>query len=112
MGQTIQQRQLRVIERAREADRKIESTNRQRVHVGDVVKVNGGSWGAPKAQTAIIVRTYKAPDDDTILGLPSSSEYYIMTLTAMENKTLDSLKDKLPRIYAQCRTLSASEWRF
>jgi hypothetical protein len=112
MGQTIQARQLKVLERAREADRKCESENRQRVKVGDVVKFDAGRWGASKAATAIVVRTYKAPDDDTILALPSSSEYYAMTIAAMESKTLDSLKNLLPGIYAQCRTLHVSQWRF
>lgn len=78
------------------------------MQVGQIVKLN--TWGAPKAKTAIVVRTYKAPDDDMILGLPSSSEYYEITLRAIEGKSLADLKDKLPGIYAQCRSLHSSEF--
>lgn len=111
MGQTIQQRQLKVLEQADAANRRVEADIRKRVKVGDVAKFNAGRWGSPKAATIIVVRTYKAPDDDTILGLPSSSEYYAPTLEAIASGTLDSMKDKLPGIYAQCRTFHVSEFR-
>jgi len=99
MGQTIQDRQLKVLERAHAADRKVEAKNRQRVKVGDIVTVN--TWGAPKAKTAIVVRTYKVPYDDTILALPSSAEMYETVKAAIANGTL---ADTNPRVvYSQCR---------
>jgi hypothetical protein len=108
MGQRIQDRQLKLLEECRAVDRKIAADNRQRVKVGDIVKIN--TWGAPKARTAIVVRTYKAPDDDTVLVLPDSAAMYEPVKTAIENGTLSQLNQW--EIYPQCRTLSCSEWRF
>lgn len=109
MGQTIQQRQLKLLEKCRAADHKIETENRQRVKVGDVVKINLGTWGKSKAGTAIVVRTYKAPDND-ILALPSSAEMYETVLAAIANGTLADVDRQAA--YSQCRTFGPSEWRY
>lgn len=75
--------------------------------VGHLVKLK--TWKAPKGSTAVVVRTYKAPDDDSILALPSSHPLYFRVCEAVRNDTLSNLP--IQEVYAGCKRFYRGEFR-
>ena len=74
---------------------------------GDIVKLN--TWRFPKAKEGIVLRTYKAPDDDTLLVLPCSSSRYQAVKDSVPNP--HTLKHPLSEIYADSKTVFRGEWK-
>jgi len=73
----------------------------------DIVTLN--TWRAPKAKQGIVVRTYKAPDDDTALILPSSSTLYGSVIKAIESNDLESLD--MYAVYRESKTFFRGEFK-
>jgi hypothetical protein len=74
---------------------------------GHIVKIN--SWRTPKANTALVVRTYKAPDDDTILALPSSHPLYYRACKAVRDGQEASLD--MQEVYSGSKMFFGGEFK-
>jgi hypothetical protein len=78
-----------------------------RAKPGDIVKIK--TPRTPRASRAIVVRTYKTPDEDIVFALPDSSPLYTSVQRAIAEDKLDTMDAHT--IYLECKTFHGSEWK-
>jgi hypothetical protein len=80
------------------------------MQTGTIVKLN--TWRFPKAKTGVVLRTYRVPDDGTLLVLPCSSTYYEKLIEAIKLDILDDLSEDFKQAtYADSKTVFSGEWK-